>query len=103
QPLSAVAAELALADSGWSVARRREHELGVILGTMFGSVRTIGEFDRRAQQSGPEYASPLDFSNTVLNAAAGQIAIWHNLRGVNSTIATGAASGLHAIGYGAQL
>jgi 3-oxoacyl-[acyl-carrier-protein] synthase II len=101
--LAAVAAELALADSGWSVDRRREHELGVILGTMFCSVRTIGEFDRRGQQAGPEYASPLDFSNTVLNAAAGQIAIWHNLRGVNSTISTGAASGLHAIGYGAQL
>lgn len=101
--LAAVAAELALADSGWSAERRREHELGVILGTMFCSVRTIGEFDRRAQQAGPEYASPLDFSNTVLNAAAGQIAIWHDLRGVNSTIATGAASGLDAIGYAAQL
>ncbi len=101
--LAAVAAELALADSGWSADRRRDRELGVILGTMFCSVRTIGEFDRRAQQSGPEYASPLDFANTVLNAAAGQIAIWHNLRGVNSTIASGASSGLHAIGYASQL
>jgi 3-oxoacyl-[acyl-carrier-protein] synthase II len=70
---------------------------------MFCSVRTIGEFDRRAQQAGPEYASPLDFSNTVLNAAAGQVAIWERLRGVNTTIATGATSGLHAIGYAAQL
>jgi 3-oxoacyl-[acyl-carrier-protein] synthase II len=70
---------------------------------MFSSVRTIGEFDRRAQTAGPEYASPLDFSNTVLNAAAGQVAIWHRLSGVNSTIAAGPASGLHAIGYAAAL
>jgi 3-oxoacyl-[acyl-carrier-protein] synthase II len=101
--LAAVAAELALADSDWTVERRKTQELGLILGTMFCSVRTIGEFDRRAQKEGPQYASPLDFSNTVINAAAGQVAIWHQLRGVNSTIAAGATAGLHAIGYAAQL
>ena len=101
--LALVGVELALADSGWTGERRATQAVGLILGTMFCSVRTIGEFDRRAQQAGPEYASPLDFSNTVLNAAAGQVAIWQRLRGVNTTIATGATSGLHAIGYAAQL
>jgi 3-oxoacyl-(acyl-carrier-protein) synthase len=43
------------------------------------------------------------FANTVINAAAGQTAIWHNLRGVNTTIAAGAVSGLVAIGYAADL
>lgn len=101
--LAAAAAELALADSGWTVELRQQRDIGIVLGTTFCSVRTIGEFDRRAMRDGPEYASPLDFSNTVINAAAGQVAIWHKLRGVNSTISTGAASGLHAIGYAAQL
>ena len=45
----------------------------------------------------------MDFSNTVLNAAAGQVAIWQRLRGVNTTIAAGSASGLQALGYAAQL
>ena len=101
--LAAVGVELALADAQWPAAERRERGIGLILGTMFCSVRTIGEFDRRAQHAGPEYASPLDFSNTVLNAAAGQVAIWHGLPGVNTTIASGAVSGLHAIGYAATL
>ena len=101
--LAAVGVELALADAPWPAAERRARGIGLILGTMFCSVRTIGEFDRRAQQAGPEYASPLDFSNTVLNAAAGQVAIWHGLPGVNTTIASGAVSGLHAIGYAATL
>ena len=101
--LAAVGVELALADSAWSPGERRERGVGLILGTMFCSVRTIGEFDRRAQQAGPEYASPLDFSNTVLNAAAGQVAIWHGLSGVNTTIASGSVSGLQAIGYAATL
>jgi 3-oxoacyl-[acyl-carrier-protein] synthase II len=39
----------------------------------------------------------------VINAAAGQTAIWHNLRGVNSTIACGSTSGLMALGYAADL
>ena len=101
--LALVGVELALADSGWTPELRAARPLGLTLGTMFCSVKTIGEFDRRALQAGPSYVSPMDFSNTVLNAAAGQVAIWQKLRGVNSTIATGGSSGLHAIGYGSQL
>lgn len=101
--LTAAAAEQALESSGWTREMRREREVGLALGTMFCSVRTIAEFDRRAITAGPAYASPMDFANTVINAAAGQTAIWHNLRGINSTIATGAASGLQAIAYAADL
>jgi 3-oxoacyl-[acyl-carrier-protein] synthase II len=101
--LAACGVELALADSGWALDQRKAHAVGLVLGTMFCSVKTIGEFDRRAQSAGVEYASPMDFSNTVLNAAAGQVAIWHHLRGVNTTIAAGAVSGLHAIGYATDL
>src|SRR6185295_2478049 len=60
-------------------------------------------FDRRGLQLGPAHASPLDFANSVINAAAGQAAIWHNLRGVNSTLSAGEASGLQAIAYAADL
>jgi 3-oxoacyl-[acyl-carrier-protein] synthase II len=98
-----VAAQGALAASGWTAELRAEREVGLALGTTFCSVRTIAEFDRRGLQLGPSYASPLDFANSVINAAAGQAAIWHNLRGVNSTISSGEASGLQAIAYAADL
>jgi len=101
--LALVGVELTLADSGWTTERRVAQPVGLILGTMFCSVRTIGEFDRRAQQAGPEYASPMDFSNTVLNAAAGQVAIWQKLRGINTTVSAGASSGVQAIGYAMQM
>src|SRR5258708_40143217 len=45
----------------------------------------------------------MDFANTVINAAAGQAAIVHKLRGVNSTISTGPTSGLQAIAYATDL
>jgi len=101
--LIASAAQLALDDSGWSESMRKQHEVGLVLGTMFCSVHTICEFDRRAVEVGPRYASPMDFSNTVINAAAGQTAILHNLRGINSTISTGITSGLQAIAYATEV
>jgi 3-oxoacyl-[acyl-carrier-protein] synthase II len=99
--LVTTATHLALQDSGWTAEGRAAQEVGLVLGTIWGSVRTIAEFDRHAVQEGPSYASALDFANTVINAAAGQTAIWHNLRGVNSTVATGQTSGLRAIAYAA--
>src|SRR5713101_4028550 len=82
--LVASAAQLALEDSGWTTEMRSGEEVGMVLGTMFCSVHTISEFDRRA-------------------VAAGQTAIVHNLRGVNTTISTGLTSGLEAISYAADL
>lgn len=101
--LVTTAAHLALEDSGWNAEARTGHEIGLVLGTMYGSVHTIAEFDRHAIVEGPSYASPLDFANTVINAAAGQTAIWHGLRGINSTIATGQTSGLRALAYASGL
>jgi len=101
--LATGACGLALGQSGWSVEERANIDLGLILGTMFGGMHTIAEFDRTSLTSGPASVSPMAFANTVINAAAGQAAIWHNLRGVNSTLAGGSASGLYAVGYAADL
>lgn len=98
-----VAAQQALEASGWTAELRASRDVGLVLGTTFCSVHTIAEFDRRGLQLGPSYASPLDFANSVINAAAGQAAIWHGLRGVNSTISAGEASGLQALAYAVGL
>lgn len=98
-----VASQQALEESGWTAEMRAAREVGLVLGTMFCSVRTIAEFDRRAVQLGPSYASPLDFANSVINAAAGQAAIWHDLRGINTTMTGGEASSLLALAYAMDL
>src|SRR5438270_394288 len=64
--LVASAATLALADSGWDRESLNNSEVGLVLGTMFSSMHTIGEFDRHALLEGPSSASPLDFANTVI-------------------------------------
>jgi 3-oxoacyl-[acyl-carrier-protein] synthase II len=97
------AAQLALEDSGWTPLNLQAELVGLVVGTTFCSLRTISSFDCRACEEGPSCASPLDFANTVINAAAGQTGIWHHLRGVNSTISTGITSSLEAIAYAAGL
>jgi 3-oxoacyl-[acyl-carrier-protein] synthase II len=97
------AATRALGDAGWTEGARNGRELSLAVGTTYCSLHTIGEFDRRGLKLGPNYVSPFDFANSVINAAAGQAAIWHKLTGVNSTLAGGETSGLQAIAYGADL
>lgn len=99
--LAAAAAGLALADAG-RATNGEEQMIGLVLGTMFGSVRTISEFDRRGLTAGPAYVKPLDFANSVINAAAGQAAIWHRLAGLNATLAGGPTAGLQALVYAAD-
>jgi len=49
--LAIVAARRTLAACGLDTAPPKD--LGLVLGTMFSSAHTIGEFDRRAQTAGP--------------------------------------------------
>lgn len=101
--LLTVAAQLALTNSGWTPELIEESEVGLAVGTMFCGAHTISDFDVRALKEGPNRASPLDFANTVINAAAGQAALWHKLRGPNTTVSAGSTSGLQAIAYAFDL
>ncbi|MBI3940608.1 MAG: hypothetical protein HY315_07210, partial [Acidobacteria bacterium] len=102
--LLCVAAQMALTHS--DLARRaaggEDPSLGLICGTMFGSVHSITAFDWSGLTDGPKYVNPMDFPNTVINSPAGQAAIRYKLRGVNSTISSGLASGLYAIHYASE-
>jgi len=102
--LLAIAAQMALSDAGLfeDAAQEGDPHTGLICGTAFSSVHSIASFDWSGLQDGPSYVSPLEFANTVLNAAAGQAAIRYRLRGVNSTVCAGFASGLFAIHYAAE-
>jgi 3-oxoacyl-[acyl-carrier-protein] synthase II len=102
--LLAVAAQMALTGAGLSQEETDsgDFDLGLVCGTVFGSVHSITSFDWSGLTDGPAYVNPMEFPNTVINAPAGQTAIKHRLRGVNSTVCAGLASGLHAIHYAAE-
>jgi len=99
--LLCVAAHMALQSSGLAQPENTEGDpdLGLVCGTMFGSVHSITAFDWGGLNDGPNLVNPMEFPNTVINSPAGQAAIKHRLRGVNSTISAGIVSGLYAIHY----
>ena len=102
--LLSVAAHLALCDAGIARTGAAEDgpELGLIYGTMFGSMRSIASFDWTSVTEGPNYVSPMEFPNTVISSPGGQAAIRYGLRGVNSTICAGPSAALHALNCAAE-
>ena len=95
------ASKLALDDSGLGSPLSEEVSIrtGVSLGSTLGSVWSISEFDKEGLREGPMAVNPALFPNTVINAPASQISIRFNIKGFNTTISTGFASGLDAIYY----
>jgi len=102
--LLCVAAHMALEGAGLATQDGTEGDpnIGLICATMFGGLHSIVSFDWSGLVDGPDYVNPMEFPNTVINSPAGQAAIKHRLRGVNSTICAGLASGLYALHYAAE-
>ncbi|GHF10439.1 beta-ketoacyl synthase N-terminal-like domain-containing protein [Streptomyces fumanus] len=78
--------------------------IGLVLGVGQGNVQAAVDFTQGAlTASRPYHVDALRFPDTFLNRAAGQSAIWHRLKGPNTTVAGGRLAGLLALGYAARL
>lgn len=78
--------------------------VGLVLGTSTGSLASITDFLKDTfVRDKPYFVDPAAFPNTVMNGPAGRTAIWHGLRGLNSTISGGHATGLDALRYAARM
>src|SRR6201999_1054336 len=98
--MAIVAAKEALAAAALPYDATR---IGVVLGTGLGTLDETVHFMRGYLDGGPENASPLLFPSSVMNAAAGQLALECKLRGVNSTVNHRDASPLQALAMACDL
>lgn len=95
--------DLVLAEHARTLGERRQ-SVGLVLGTSTGSVASIVEFTKDTfTQSRPYHVNPARFPNTVMNGAAGHAAIWHQLHGLNSTVAAGLVTGLATLRYATRM
>jgi 3-oxoacyl-[acyl-carrier-protein] synthase II len=79
-------------------------DTALVLGTTMGSAQSAMEFTRDSLTGDlPYHVDPARMPNTVMNCAAGQCAIRHQLRGPNTTLAGGATAGLLALDYARRL
>jgi 3-oxoacyl-[acyl-carrier-protein] synthase II len=96
------AAKLAIDDSKIVINEDTTHSMGVSIGTTFGSLHSISQFDRSGLIEGPRLVNPSHFPNTVINSPASQVSIRFKIKGFNTTISTGFCASLDAVSYAAD-
>lgn len=98
------AADMALADSGWSAANDEEAErAGVIIGSGTGGLETIHDASITLANSGPRRLSPFVITGMLINLISGHVSINHGLKGPNHAVVTACSTGAHAIGDAARM
>jgi 3-oxoacyl-[acyl-carrier-protein] synthase II len=96
------AAKLALDDARLQITEENTHTTGVSIGTTFGSLHSISQFDRTGLIEGPRFVNPSHFPNTVINSPASHVSIRYKIKGFNTTISTGFCASLDAVSYAAD-
>ncbi len=87
----------AMENSGLDWEQGDEYRRGVVIGSGVGGIQTIEHFAGVLQEKGPKRLSPFTVPKLMVNAAAGNVSIRFNLKGVNSAPATACATGGHAL------
>ncbi len=88
-----------LEDSGLEISEVNSRHIGISVGTTFGSLNSITEFDKSSLVEGPHFVNPSRFPNTVINSPASRAAIRFAIKGFNTTVSSGFCAGLDAIDY----
>ncbi|WP_079664576.1 beta-ketoacyl synthase N-terminal-like domain-containing protein [Streptomyces sp. 3214.6] len=79
-------------------------DVALVLGTTAGSMQSSMEITHSSLTGArPYHVEPATIPYAVMNGAAGRCAIWHGLRGPNSTIAAGRPTGLVGLTYARRL
>jgi 3-oxoacyl-[acyl-carrier-protein] synthase II len=100
----AVAASIeAIKDSGLDISAQDRYRIGVVFGTAFGSTHQTDAFFVSLLDHGPQAAEPILFPDTVPNAPASHVAMYHRLQGPNCTLCQNHLSGECALAYGLSL
>jgi len=100
----AVAASIeAVNDSDLILDTLDRERIAVIMGTAYGSSSHVEEFYLSLLENGPRGAQPFLFPETVPNAPASHIAMFHGITGPNTTFCQNEISAENAILYARDL
>ena len=91
------ASDEAIADARLDFAQEDTARVGVVIGTGIGGIIEIEEQKERLMAKGPGRVSAFLIPKLMANAAAGQVAIKHRLRGPNFCVVTACASGANSL------
>lgn len=97
------AAHMALADSGFVITEENATRVGSIVGCGLGGLPTIEKYHQVYLDKGPRRITPFFIPMVIPNMGAGQISIFHKVKGPNISPTTACAAGTHAVGEAYRL
>ncbi len=102
--LALVAADEAVADSGWKAETdEAAWSTGVMIGSGIGGLQTIFEASQMVLEGKARRLSPFFIPSALINLASGHVSIKYGFKGPNHSVVTACATGVHAIGDAARL
>ncbi|WP_275668644.1 beta-ketoacyl-ACP synthase II [Crenalkalicoccus roseus] len=102
--LALVAAQEAVADSGWQPEDEEGRcATGVMIGSGIGGLQTIYEASLTVAAGKARRLSPFFIPSALINLASGHVSIRYGFKGPNHSVVTACATGVHALGDAARL
>ena len=98
-----VAAKEALRSAALDLTDSGTGRIAIVVGVSHGAICLSVDFHRGLVEDGPLGASPAAFSDSVLNAPAGNLSLAFKIKGPAHTIVGGSPSGLEALNMGRRL
>lgn len=98
-----VAGSQALADSGLAVTEENAPRIGVSIGSGIGGLSSIERNKELLMADGPRKISPFFVPGSIINMAAGMLAIRFGLKGPNIAVTTACTTGSHCIGLAGRM
>ncbi len=92
------AGQMAMEDAQMTITPADAERVGVIVGSGIGGLSSIEHWHSVLLEKGPRRVTPFFIPMSIINLAAGQIAIRHGARGQNSSAVTACATGNNCIG-----
>lgn len=93
-----IAAKQAMEDSKLDIDNINNDRVGVILGSGIGGINTIQNSCNTLAERGPSKVSPYFIPMSLINLAAGSVAIDHKAKGICYSVVTACAASNNAIG-----
>ena len=99
-----VAAEQAVADSGWEVDSEEEAwRTGVLIGSGIGGLAEISSGAITVNDGRERRLSPFFIPASLINLVSGHVSIRNGFKGPNHAVVTACSTGAHAIGDAARI
>lgn len=96
-------ADEAIKDSGIDLEASDRTRIGTIVGSGIGGLDTTEQQVLKLHNRGVRKVSPFLVPMMMINAASGEVAIRHGLKGPNFCVSSACASGNHALGLAMQM